>query len=136
MIEKSKIMKGLFFWIDCGSILLSPKMMFVAAQDACLMEVEEVDGENVLCTVYSKEAFGAQTALTVGYIERNAKEVVLDSDDWEELIDIYNCIYSHHVYQAGVWTLERQLSLKIRINNLLCRDFYQKYNLERKENYD
>lgn len=129
MIDKSKIKKGLIFWNNCESIIQIPNCKIYINPPVGLMEIEKIHNDNyVLCSIYNKEYFGAQTALTVDYIEKHAIEITLDDTDWQEMVDLCNTI-SFEKTKKHDWSAKVPDSLKERVNNFLCRDFYLKYNL-------
>lgn len=132
MIEKSKIRKGLIFWIDCESIVLIPNSKACIDIPACLMEIEEIaNSPFAVCSIYDKELFGVQTALTVDYIEKYATEITLDNTDRQEMIDLYNAISFERTKEHD-WSAKVPDCLKERMSNFLCSDFYLKYNLVKK----
>ena len=51
--------------------------------------------------------------------------------DWQEMVDLYNTI-SFERFKEHDWSTAIPDSLKERVNNFLCRDFYLKYNLVKK----
>ena len=129
MIEKSKIKRGLIFWIDREAIVQIPDSEILLKIPVGLMQIEEIWKNNVAtCTLYDKEYFGAQTAITVDYIEKHATEVTLDDTDWQEMVNLYNTI-SFEKTKEHDWSAKVPDCLKERVNNFLCRDFYLKYNL-------
>lgn len=130
MIEKSKIRKGLIFWNGHEADVQIPDSKIVIHIPARLMEIDKIGKNNIAtCTIYDKECFGAQTALTVDYIEKYATEITLDNTDRQEMIDLYNTINFEKTKEHD-WSLKVPDSLKERVSNFLCRDFYQKYNLK------
>lgn len=137
MIEKSKIKRGLIFWIDREAVVQIPDSEICIHIPAGLMEIDNIGKNNVAtctvatCTLYDKEYFGAQNALTVDYIEKHATEVTLDDTDWQEMVNLYNTI-SFERFKEHDWSTAIPDSLKERVNNFLCRDFYLKYNLVKK----
>ena len=129
MIEKSKIRKRLVFWNDCEAIVQIPDSEILLKIPVGLMQIEEIGKNNfVTCSIYSKEVFGSQAVLTVDYIEKHTTEVTLDDTDWQEMVDLYNTI-SFERFKEHDWSAKVPDSLKERVNNFLCRDFYLKYNL-------
>lgn len=132
MIEKSKIRNGLIFWIDHEADVQFPNSKICIHIPACLMKIEEiVNSPFVVCSIYDKELFGAQTALTVDYIEKYATEITLDNTDRQEMIDLYNTISFERTKEHD-WSAKVPDCLKERVSNFLCRDFYLKYNLVKK----
>lgn len=130
MIEKSKIKKGLIFWNNCEADVQIPDSKTLLKIPVGLMQIEEIRKNNVAtCTLYDKEYFGAQIAITVDYIEKHAIEVTLDDTDWQEMVDLHNTI-SFERFKEHEWSAATPDSLKERVNNFLCRDFYQKYNIK------
>lgn len=121
------------FWVDLEYAIQTPNETIIMSDGDCLLEVEKLCDGYAECSIYNKKLFGTATALSIDYIERNAVEVKLEDSDRQEIINIYNAIYSRNAYQVGDLSLEISNDLKIRINNLFCRDFYQKYNLKKKE---
>lgn len=129
MIEKSKIKKGLIFWIDREAVVQIPDSEICIHIPARLMEIDKIGKNNVAtCTLYDKEYFGAQTALTVDYIEKHAIEITLNDTDWQEMVDLCNAVGFEH-FKEHDWSTATPDSLKERVSNFLCRDFYLKYNL-------
>lgn len=129
MIEKSKIKKGLIFWNSCESIIQTPDCKIYINPPASLMEIEKIHNDYyVLCSIYNKELFGFQTILTVDYIKNHTIEVTLDDTDWQEMVNLHNAVDFEHFKGHG-WSAKVPDSLKERVNNFLCRDFYLKYNL-------
>lgn len=132
MIEKSKIKKGLIFWIDREAVVQIPDSKICIHIPARLMGIDKIGKNNVAtCTLYDKEYFGAQTALTVDYIEKHAIEITLDDTDWQEMVDLCNTIYFEKAKEHD-WLPKVPDCLKERVSNFLCRDFYLKYNLVKK----
>ena len=130
MIEKSKIRKRLVFWNDCEAIVQIPDMKILLKIPVGLMQIEEIGKNNVAtCTLYDKEYYGAQTAITVDYIEKHTTEVALDDTDWQEMVNLHNTISFERFKEHDLSTATPD-SLKERVNNFLCRDFYQKYNIK------
>ena len=130
MIEKSKIRNGLIFWIDHEVDVQFPNSKICIHIPARLMSIDKIVKNNIAtCTLYDKEYFGAQTALTVDYIEKYATEITLNNTDRQEMIDLYNTINFEKTNKHD-WSLKVPDSLKERVSNFLCRDFYQKYNLK------
>lgn len=129
MIEKSRIRKRLVFWNDCEAIVQIPDSEILLKIPVGLMQIEEIGKNNfATCTLYDKEYFGAQTAITVDYIEKHTTEVTLDDTDWQEMVNLHNTI-SFERFKEHDWSTAIPDSLKERVNNFLCRDFYLKYNL-------
>lgn len=130
MIEKSKIRKRLVFWNDCEAVVRIPDMKILLKIPVGLMKIEEIGKNNIVtCTLYDKELFGAQIALTVDYIEKHATEITLDDTDWQEMVDLYITIQFEKTKEHD-WSVTTPDSLKERVSNFLCRDFYQKYNIK------
>ena len=130
MIEKSKIRKRLIFWNDCEAVVQIPDTKILLKIPAGLMQIEEIGKNNIVtCTLYDKEEFGAQTALTADYIEKHATEITLDDTDWQEMVDLHDTIAFEKTKDHD-WSAKVPDSLKERVNNFLCRDFYQKYNIK------
>ena len=95
-----------------------------------LMQIEEIWKNNIVtCSLYNKENFASQAALTVDYIEKHTTEITLDDTDWQEMVDLHNTI-SFEKFKEYDWSTAAPDSLKERVNNFLCRDFYQKYNIK------
>lgn len=95
-----------------------------------LMKIEEIGKNNIAtCSFYSKEMFGSQAVLTVDYIEKHTTEVTLDDTDWQEMVNLHNTI-SFEKFKEHDWSTATPDSLKERVNNFLCRDLYQKYNIK------
>lgn len=132
MIENSKIKKGLIFWIDSEAVVQIPDSEICKYIPARLMSIDMIVKNNIAtCTLYDKEYFGVQTALTVDYIEKYAIEITLDDTDWQEMVDLYNTI-SFEKTKEHDWSAKVPDCLKERVSNFLCRDFYLKYNLVKK----
>lgn len=130
MIEKSKIRKGLIFWNDCEAIVQIPDCKICINLPAGLMEIEKINNDNyVLCSIYNKELFGTQIVLTVDLIKNHTIEVTLNNADRQEMVDLWNAVYFEKIKEHD-WTTATPDSLKERVSNFLCRDFYQKYNLK------
>ena len=95
-----------------------------------LMQIEEIWKNNIVtCSLYNKDNFASQAALTVGYIEKHTTEITLDDTDWQEMVDLHNTI-SFERFKEHDFSTATPDSLKERVNNFLCRDFYQKYNIK------
>ena len=95
-----------------------------------LMQIEEIGKNNIAtCSLYNKENFASQAALTVDYIEKHTTEITLDDTDWQEMVNLHNTI-SFEKFKEHDWSTATPDSLKERVNNFLCRDFYQKYNIK------
>lgn len=129
MIEKSKIKKGLIFWNNCETLIPIPNSKICIKTYVGLMQIEEI-GKNsfATCSLYNKENFASQAALTVDYIEKHTTEITLDDTDWQEMVNLHNAI-SFERFKEHDWSTAIPDSLKERVNNFLCRDFYLKYNL-------
>lgn len=94
------------------------------------MQIEEfVNNDLVTCSFYCKELFGAQVVVASDYIKKYATEIVLDNADRQEMIDLHNSIAFEKLINHD-WSAKVPDSLKRRVSNFLCRDFYQKYNLK------
>ena len=132
MIEKSRIKKGLIFWIGCGDTVQILNCKFCINPPVGLMEIEKIDNDdNVVCTIYNEELFGFHTVLTVDYIKNHTIEVTLNNADRQEMIDLCHTINFEKTKEHD-WSLKVPDSLKERVSNFLCRDFYLKYNLVKK----
>lgn len=132
MIDKSKIRMGLVFWCDRDAVVISPDGKFRVDIPACLMKIDKIVKDNIVtCSIYDKESFGAQTALTDDYIEKYGIEITLDDTDMQEMEGLRNAIYIEKTENHD-WIPKTPDSLKERVNNFLCSDFYQKYNINRK----
>lgn len=132
MIEKSKIKRGLIFWNNCETLIQIPNSKICIKTYVGLMQIEEIGKNNIAtCTLYDKEYFGAQTALTVDYIEKHAIEITLDNIDRQEMIDLYNAISFERTKEHD-WSAKVPDCLKERMSNFLCSDFYHRYNLVKK----
>lgn len=132
MIEKSKIKKRLIFWNDCEAAVQIPDSNIFLKIPAGLMQIEEIGKNNIAtCTLCDKKYFGVQTALTVDYIEKHATEITLDDTDRQEMVDLWNAVYFEKIKEHD-WTPFTSDSLKERVSNFLCSDFYLKYNLVKK----
>lgn len=130
MIEKSKIRKRLIFWNNCEGFVQIPDSEILLKIPTGLMEIGEIEKNNfVVCSMYDRELFGAQTVLTIDYIEKHTTEITLDDTDWQEMVDLYNTIAFEKTKNHD-WSAKVPDSLKERVNNFLCRDFYQKYNIK------
>lgn len=130
MIEKSRIRKRLIFWNDCEAIVQIPDTKIPLKIPVGLMQIEEIWKNNIVtCSLYNKENFASQAALTVDYIEKHTTEITLDDTDWQEMVDLHNTI-SFEKFKEHDWSTATPDSLKERVNNFLCRDFYQKYNIK------
>ena len=107
-----------------------PDMKILLKIPVGLMQIEEIGKNNIAtCSLYNKENFASQTALTVDYIEKHTTEITLDDTDWQEMVNLHNTI-SFEKFKEHDWSTGTPDSLKERVNNFLCRDFYQKYNLK------
>lgn len=132
MIEKPKIKRGLIFWNNREADVQIPNSKICIHIPARLMEIDKIEKNNIAtCTLYDKGYFGAQTALTVDYIEKHATEITLDDTDWQEMVNLYNTI-SFEKTKEHDWSTKVPDCLKERVSNFLCRDFYLKYNLVKK----
>lgn len=130
MIEKSRIKKGLIFWNNCEGFVQIPDSEILLKIPTGLMEIEEIEKNNfVVCSMYDRELFGAQTVLTIDYIEKHTTEITLDDTDWQEMVDLHNAVCFER-FNEHDWSAKVPDSLKERVNNFLSRDFYQKYNLK------
>lgn len=130
MIEKSRIRKRLIFWNDCEAIVQIPDTKILLKIPVGLMQIEEILKNNIVtCSLYNKENFASQAALTVDYIEKHTTEITLDDTDWQEMVNLHNTI-SFERFKEHDWSTATPDSLKERVNNFLCRDFYQKYNIK------
>ena len=130
MIEKSKIKKGLIFWKSCESVIRIPNSNIYIKSPVGLMQIEEFVNYNlVTCSLYCKELFGAQVVVASDYIKKYATEIVLDNADRQEMIYLHNSIAFERLINHD-WSAKVPDSLKGRVSNFLCRDFYQKYNLK------
>lgn len=97
---------------------------------AGLMKIEDIGKNNlVTCSFYSKEVFCSQAVLTVDNIEKHTTEITLDDTDWQEMVDLHNAVCFER-FNEHDWSAKTPDSLKVRVNNFLSRDFYQKYNLK------
>ena len=130
MIEKSRIRKRLVFWNDCEAIVQIPDTKILLKIPVGLMQIEEIGKNNIVtCSLYNKENFASQAVLTVDYIEKHTTEITLDDTDWQEMVDLHNTI-SFERFKEHDWSTATPDSLKERVNNFLCCDFYQKYNIK------
>ena len=130
MIEKSSIKKGLIFWNDCEVVVQIPNSNICIKTYVGLMQIEEIGKNNIVtCSLYNKENFASQAVLTVDYIEKHTTEITLDDTDWQEMVDLHNTI-SFERFKEHDWSTATPDSLKERVNNFLCCDFYQKYNIK------
>lgn len=130
MIEKSRIKKGLIFWNNCEAVVQIPDSKICIKTYVGLMRIEEIGKNNfVSCSLYNKEDFASQAILTVDYIEKHTTEITLDDTDWQEMVDLHNTIAFERTKDHD-WSAKVPDSLKERVNNFLCRDFYQKYNIK------
>lgn len=130
MIEKSRIKKGLIFWNNCEGVVQIPDSKILLKIPAGLMEIEEIGKDNfVTCSLYNKEDFASQAILTVDHIEKHTTEITLDDTDWQEMVDLHNAVHFER-FNEHDWSTKTPDSLKERVNNFLCRDFYQKYNIK------
>ena len=119
------------FWLDTEkTIAIHQSDLVVIYEDACLYEVEKCDGFSVLCSSYGQKGFGQEVVFSIDYFVLNAKEVKLVDADRQEIVDIYNAIFSHNAYQIGDWSLEIPNEIQRRIDNFLSPDFYRKYGLK------
>ena len=129
MIEKSKIRNRLVFWNDREAIVQIPDMKILLKIPVGLMQIEEIGKNNtVTCSLYNKENFASQAALTVDYIEKHTTEITLDDTDWQEMVNLHNAV-AFEKFKEHDWSTKVPDSLKERVSNFLCRDFYLKYNL-------
>lgn len=97
------------------------------------MQIDEIGKNNfVTCSLYNKEDFASQTVLTVDYIEKHTTEITLDDTDWQEMVNLHNAVHWEHTLKLKEldWSTKTPTALKERVNNFLCRDFYQKYNIK------
>ena len=134
MIRIDGIKVGLILWNNCEAVVQIPDMKILLKIPVGLMQIEEIGKNNfVTCTLYDKEYFGAQTALTVDYIEKHATKITLDDTDWQEMVNLYNTI-SFEKTKEHDWSAKVPDCLKERVSNFLCRDFYLKYNLVKESN--
>lgn len=130
MIEKSRIKKGLIFWNNCEVVVQIPNSNICIKTCVGLMKIEDIGKNNfVTCSLYNKEVFASQAVLTVDYIEKHTTEITLEDTDRQEMIDLYNTIAFEKTKDHD-WSAKVPGSLKERVNNFLCRDFYQKYNIK------
>lgn len=130
MIEKSKIKRGLVFWNGCETVVQIPDSILRINTPGGLMMIDKiVENKFVLCSICNEELFGVQTALTVDYIEKHTTEITLEDADWQEMVDLCNAIAFEKTKDHD-WSAKVPDSLKERVNNFLCRDFYQKYNIK------
>ena len=107
-----------------------PDMKILLKIPVGLMQIEEIGKNNIVtCSLYNKENFASQAALTVDYIEKHTTEVTLDDTDWQEMVNLHNTISFERFKEHDLSTTTPD-SLKERVNNFLCRDFYQKYNIK------
>ena len=98
---------------------------------AGLMKIEYIGKSNIVtCSLYNKDNFASQAALTVDYIEKHTTEITLDDTDWQEMVNLHNTISFEKFKEHDLSTATPD-SLKERVNNFLCRDFYQKYNIKK-----
>lgn len=131
MIEKSRIKRGLIFWNNCEAVVQIPNSNICIKTYVGLMQIEEIGNNNtVTCSLYNKENFASQAALTVDYIEKHTTEITLDDTDWQEIVNLHNAVHWEHALKEYNWSTKTPDSLKERVNNFLCRDFYQKYNIK------
>lgn len=131
MIEKSRIKKGLIFWNNCEGVVQIPDSKICIKTYVGLMRIKEIGKNNfVSCSLYNKEDFASQAVLTVDYIEKHTTEITLDDTDWQEMVDLHIAVYFEHVLVEHDRSTKTPDSLKERVNNFLCRDFYQKYNIK------
>lgn len=130
MIEKSKIKRGLIFWNGCETVVQIPNSKICIKTYVGLMKIDEI-GKNdfVTCSLYSKELFNSQAVLTVDYIEKHTTEITLEDADWQEMVDLCDAIVFERTKDHD-WSAKVPDSLKERVNNFFCRDFYQKYNIK------
>ena len=129
MIEKSRIKKRLIFWNDREAIVQITDMKILLKIPVGLMQIEEIGKNNfVTCSLYNKENFASQAALTVDYIEKHTTEITLDDTDWQEMVNLHNAV-AFEKFKEHDWSTKVPDSLKERVSNFLCRDFYLKYNL-------
>lgn len=131
MIEKPRIKKGLIFWNNCEAVVQIPNSNICIKTCVGLMKIEDIGKNNfVTCSLYNKEYFASQAVLTVDYIEKNTTEITLDDTDWQEMVDLHNAVHFEHALKPLDWSTKTPTALKERVNNFLCRDFYQKYNIK------
>lgn len=131
MIEKSRIKRGLIFWNDCEVVVQIPNSNICIKTYVGLMKIEEIGKNNIVtCSLYNKENFASQAALTVDYIEKHTTEVTLDDTDWQEMVNLHNAVHWERALKEYNWSTKTPTALKERVNNFLCRDFYQKYNIK------
>ena len=126
MIEKSRIKKRLIFWNNCEADVQIPDMKLLLKIPVGLMQIEEIGKNNIVtCSLYNKENFASQAALTVDYIEKNTTEITLDDTDWQEMVNLHNTI-SFDRFKEHDWSTATPDSLKERLDKFLCRDFLSK----------
>lgn len=131
MIEKSRIRKRLIFWNDCEAIVQIPDTKILLKIPVGLMQIEEIGKNSVAtCSLYNKENFASQAALTVDYIEKHTTEITLDDTDWQEMVNLHNAVHWERALKEYNWSTKTPTALKERVNNFLCRNFYQKYNIK------
>ena len=131
MIEKSRIKRGLIFWNNCEAVVQIPDMKILLKIPVGLMQIEEIGKNNIVtCSLYNKEDFASQAVLTVDYIEKHTTEITLDDTDSQEMVNLHNAVHWEHALKEYNWSTKTPDSLKERVNNFLCSDFYQKYNIK------
>lgn len=130
MIDKSNVKRGLIFWNGRETVVQIPNSKFCIKTYVGLMKIDEIGKNNfVTCSIYNKETFASQAVLTVDYIEKHTTEITLDDTDRQEMVDLHNAVQFEHIKEHD-WSTTTPDSLKERVNNFLCRDFYQKYNIK------
>lgn len=122
----------MIFWNDCEAIVQIPDTKILLKVPVGLMQIEEIWKNNIVtCSLYNKDNFASQAALTVDYIEKHTTEITLDDTDWQEMVNLHNAV-AFEKFKEHDWSTKVPDSLKERVNNFLCRDFYLKYNLVKK----
>ena len=131
MIEKSRIKRGLILWNNCEAVVQIPNSNICIKAYAGLMKIEYIGKSNIVtCSLYNKEDFASQAVLTVDHIEKHTTEITLDDTDWKEMVNLHNAVHWEHALKEYNWSTKTPDRLKERVNNFICRDFYQKYNIK------
>lgn len=120
-----------------GAKALAFKLEYINAFNAMEQQIRQSSGVPqsfaqallVTCSLYCKELFGAQVVVASDYIKKYATEIVLDNADRQEMVHLHNSIAFERFINHD-WSTKVPDSLKRRVSNFLCRDFYQKYNLK------
>ena len=94
---------------------------------------DKADSINIrTCRVpYVRVGRGWNSLNYTDHIEKHTTEITLDDTDWQEMVNLHNAVHWEHALTEYNWSTKTPDSLKERVNNFLCRDFYQKYNIKK-----